>query len=187
MPRGAARPDLIRAAALRLFAERGVAATSLQHIATELGVTKAAVYHHYRAKADIVLAVLEPALACLAEIITAAGGIADRAERTRWVIESIADQAVQHRGLYAVMLADATATQLVATNRSPDFDTLSRLLTTADPGQRVRVAMFLSALTAPATDPDLASINDADLRAGIASAGERLLFDSPASPLNQAN
>jgi AcrR family transcriptional regulator len=39
---------------LRLFAERGYANTSLREIAEELGVTKAALYFHYKTKEDIV-------------------------------------------------------------------------------------------------------------------------------------
>jgi AcrR family transcriptional regulator len=45
--------DRILAVALRLFAENGYAATSLQKIADELGVTKAALYFHFKTKEDI--------------------------------------------------------------------------------------------------------------------------------------
>ena len=43
--------------ALELFADHGVGGTSLQMIADALGVTKAAVYHQFRTKDEIVLAV----------------------------------------------------------------------------------------------------------------------------------
>lgn len=46
-------------AARTLFAEHGVAGTSLQMIADTIGVTKAAVYHQFKAKEDIVYAVGE--------------------------------------------------------------------------------------------------------------------------------
>ena len=39
--------------AQRLFAEHGYDATSLQMIADEMGLTKAAVYYHFPAKVDI--------------------------------------------------------------------------------------------------------------------------------------
>lgn len=45
--------DRILGVALRLFAENGYAATSLQKIADELGVTKAALYFHFKTKEDI--------------------------------------------------------------------------------------------------------------------------------------
>ncbi|WP_156763496.1 TetR/AcrR family transcriptional regulator, partial [Mycobacterium scrofulaceum] len=44
-------------AALDLFATHGVSGTSLQMIADAVGVTKAAVYHQFRTKEQIVIAV----------------------------------------------------------------------------------------------------------------------------------
>ena len=44
-------------AALALFADNGVSGTSLQMIADAVGITKAAVYHQFRTKEQIVLAV----------------------------------------------------------------------------------------------------------------------------------
>lgn len=44
--------------ALGLFADRGYASTSLREIAEELGVTKAALYFHYKTKEDIVSGIL---------------------------------------------------------------------------------------------------------------------------------
>jgi AcrR family transcriptional regulator len=48
----------ILAVGLRLFADRGYASTSLREIAEELGVTKAALYFHYKTKEDIVSGIL---------------------------------------------------------------------------------------------------------------------------------
>ncbi|WP_113703124.1 TetR/AcrR family transcriptional regulator [Nonomuraea lactucae] len=44
----------IQEIALRLFTEQGYEATSLREIAEELGVTKAALYYHFKTKDDIV-------------------------------------------------------------------------------------------------------------------------------------
>src|ERR1700688_1448622 len=41
--------------ALELFAEQGYEKTSLREIAERLGVTKAALYYHFKSKEDIVL------------------------------------------------------------------------------------------------------------------------------------
>ena len=46
-------------AAFDLFARHGVSGTSLQMIADSIGVTKAAVYHQYPTKDEIVIAVAE--------------------------------------------------------------------------------------------------------------------------------
>src|SRR5262249_57471431 len=50
-------------AAVDLFAEHGISGTSLQMIADALGVTKAAVYHQYNTKEEIILAVAQLVLA----------------------------------------------------------------------------------------------------------------------------
>ena len=58
VPRTAAQVRIITAA-LDLFAEHGVNGTSLQMIADAIGVTKAAVYHQFKTKDEIVLAAVE--------------------------------------------------------------------------------------------------------------------------------
>src|SRR5262252_10365176 len=51
--RGGTR-ERIQAIALELFAEQGYEKTSLREIAERLGVTKAALYYHFKSKEDIV-------------------------------------------------------------------------------------------------------------------------------------
>src|SRR5262245_65654399 len=58
-------------AALALFAEHGISGTSLQMIADEIGITKAAVYHQYNTKDEIVLAVAEVVLSGLEAAVNA--------------------------------------------------------------------------------------------------------------------
>jgi len=59
MTRGDTRQRILDSA-LRLFAERGYAGTSIRDIAEELEVTKAAVHYHFPSKEQIVQALLEP-------------------------------------------------------------------------------------------------------------------------------
>ena len=61
IPLSAAQTRVITAA-LDLFSRHGVGGTSLQMIADEIGVTKAAVYHQYNTKDEIVLAAAESEL-----------------------------------------------------------------------------------------------------------------------------
>ena len=68
-------------AAVALFGEHGIGGTSLQMIADSIGVTKAAVYHQYKAKHEIILAVAEAVMAGLEEGVTAAEG--ERSARGR--------------------------------------------------------------------------------------------------------
>ena len=53
VPRGGTR-ERIQSIALELFAEQGYEKTSLREIAERLGVTKAALYYHFKSKEDIV-------------------------------------------------------------------------------------------------------------------------------------
>ncbi len=59
-------------AALDLIAEHGVSGTSLQMIADVVGVTKAAVYHQFKTKNEIVIALTERELAGLEDVLAAA-------------------------------------------------------------------------------------------------------------------
>ena len=57
LPHGGRRSDTrarIQQVALELFAEQGYERTSLREIAERLGVTKAALYYHFKSKEDIV-------------------------------------------------------------------------------------------------------------------------------------
>lgn len=179
MARGDAREELLLPAALRLFVTYGVHGTSLQMIADELGVSKAAVYHHHHTKDSIVLAALSPAFDQVAQLVTRARELPAGSERRRALVEGLAEQAVTHRQLYAVLLHDLAVPALVATDTRlvEVFTELRRgLLPQTDPDTAVmRVAMFLAGLVAPAGDPDASGIPDELLRRGIVDVGERLL------------
>lgn len=59
----------IQEIALDLFTERGYEATSLREIAEELGVTKAALYYHFKTKDDIVTSLLEDRIDALEALV----------------------------------------------------------------------------------------------------------------------
>jgi AcrR family transcriptional regulator len=67
-------------AAMRLFTEQGVGATSYQMIADALGVTKGAIYHQFKTKDEIIIAVAEMELARLEDALEAAEAIDKSAE-----------------------------------------------------------------------------------------------------------
>ncbi|MDI2132657.1 TetR/AcrR family transcriptional regulator [Yinghuangia seranimata] len=58
-PRNRLMRDEIRAAATRLFGVRGLGAVTLQEIADELGMSKAALYHYFPNKDALVTAIFE--------------------------------------------------------------------------------------------------------------------------------
>ena len=59
----------VQTVALELFAEQGYEKTSLREIAERLGVTKAALYYHFKSKEDIVRSFTEDYRAELDEVI----------------------------------------------------------------------------------------------------------------------
>jgi len=56
-------------AATSLFIRHSFAGTSLQMIADELGLTKAAIYHHFRTREQLLTAVLEPIIGELRMVV----------------------------------------------------------------------------------------------------------------------
>lgn len=178
MARGDSSADTIRTCALKLFARYGVAGTSLRMIAEELGVSKAAVYYHFRSKNDIVQAVLKPAFAGFEELLAGVGDLPaeDRASR---LLDGLARQAVTHRQLYAVVLQDVTTADLRdgTPGMAATFQQLRDALAgpRADAGVLVRVSIFLSGLVGPAVDPELTHLDDATLERAIVEAGRALL------------
>ncbi len=168
------------ASATRLFAERGVRGTSLQQIADAAGVTKAAVYHHFRTKDEVVEAVLEPALNAIASIVRNSSTYSDPQVRVETAIVGLADQAVQHRHLWAIVLLDTAVEQLLHGGgpHISAFHQLRALLHGPGPDERRRmmVSVFLSGLMGPALDRTSADIPDDVTREVIIEAGRRLLL-----------
>jgi AcrR family transcriptional regulator len=73
MSRGNTR-QRIQEVALELFAARGYEKTSLREIAEHLGVTKAALYYHFKTKEDIVISLFEDLGGPCDELIAWASG-----------------------------------------------------------------------------------------------------------------
>ncbi|MCT9935078.1 TetR/AcrR family transcriptional regulator [Planotetraspora sp. A-T 1434] len=59
----------IQEVAIRLFTEQGYEATSLREIAEALGVTKAALYYHFKTKDDIVASLMDDRMEALDALI----------------------------------------------------------------------------------------------------------------------
>ena len=59
----------IQAVALELFIEQGYEATSLREIAERLGVTKAALYYHFKTKEDIVASLVQDRIEALEALL----------------------------------------------------------------------------------------------------------------------
>ncbi|MBL7499699.1 helix-turn-helix transcriptional regulator [Frankia sp. CNm7] len=177
-PRAGAGREKVVAAALELFAERGVSGTSLQMIADRLGVTKAAVYYHFKAKRDIVLAVVRPALAEIATIAEDAERERSQAVRTEVLLVGIVDLLIRHRRLYGIIESDLAVGEILATD--PILASLGERLAAVligpdpDPGQIVAANMFLAGLKSAGASA-AAGLTDDELRTHILDCGRRLL------------
>lgn len=77
----------IRVIAMELFAEQGYDKTSLREIAERLGVTKAAVYYHFRTKEEIVGSLFDDQLAALDELVAWGRTRPPGPERSRGLLE----------------------------------------------------------------------------------------------------
>lgn len=170
----------VEQAALRLFADEGVSETSLQKIADALGVTKAAVYWHYKSKDDIVLAALRPALDELERLADTAEAERSRRRRVELLVTGVVDLLISNRRGLTVLMGDVAVRHLLEQNPSliGVVERIIDLLTgpDQDPGLRVAATLFLAGLPGPATDHRNASLDDAQLRDHLVDSARRLLL-----------
>jgi AcrR family transcriptional regulator len=99
--------DRLLDTARRLFLEHGYAGTSLQMIADELGVTKAALYYHFKTKDDLLAALVAPALAELERVLDDIEAAPAR-RRPRLFVDGYVDFLLDNRGISALGVRDAT-------------------------------------------------------------------------------
>ncbi|MFT0761553.1 TetR/AcrR family transcriptional regulator [Scrofimicrobium sp. R131] len=172
----------LRAVSLDLFATHGIVGTSLQMIAEAMGVSKAAVYHHYPTKDAIVKAVMQPAFDGFARLVEEAESLEPGPERQLFLVTGLADQAVANRALYAVMFQDLAVLEII-TRDVQLADLFWRLRAhLVDPHDgplpELRAGIFLSGLVAPVRGDLSNGIPDDQLREAILDSGVRLLINS---------
>jgi AcrR family transcriptional regulator len=143
-----------------LFAERGYGGTSLRHIAERLDVSKAAVYYHFRTKADIAEVVVGRALDALTEMVDRLLIAGDDAAAWQRAVPQIIDVALAHRRAlfvferdehtYAALFAGDTG---VGARFDQQRDRVSAVLARpdVDAATRVRLGCVIGALMVPLT------------------------------------
>ncbi|MGK2880469.1 MAG: TetR/AcrR family transcriptional regulator [Mycobacterium sp.] len=176
--RGTARGRVIDAA-LSLFAEHGVHATSLQMIADELVVTKAAVYYQFQSKDDIVMAVVRPIFDDIARVVRIASALASPVSQRDTAVSGIVELSVVHRRVMAVFNGDPVVHTLIKANEefTRVVDELAEMLIGEqhDMSSRVTASMTTAGIFGSATDPRLADISDEDLRRTLFDCSQQLL------------
>jgi AcrR family transcriptional regulator len=165
--RSAAQSRIVNAA-LALFAENGVSGTSLQMIADTIGVTKAAVYHQFKTKEEIVVAVVEVELARLEAALDAAEADECRPHALESVLTEVIDLAVERRRMVSTLQHDPVVVRLLAEHEPFQvfMQRLYRVLIGHDTGAQARVqaAMISTAIGGAVTHPLVTGIDDDTLR-----------------------
>lgn len=165
-------------AALDLFATHGVSGTSLQMIADAVGITKAAVYHQFRTKEQIVIAVTERELGRLAPALEAAEAYDDGPQARDALLVGVIEMAVRDRRLVRTLQFDPVVVRLLAEHKPFQLfmDRLYQvLLSDAGLDGRIEAAMFSGALSTAVMHPLVADIDDATLLDRVTDLSRRLL------------
>ncbi|WP_275997478.1 TetR/AcrR family transcriptional regulator [Mycobacterium lacus] len=165
-------------AALKLIAEHGVGGTSLQMIADAVGVTKAAVYHQFKTKEQIVIALTERELGRLEEALEAAEANDHRGKAREELLDRIIDLAVERRGAASTLQFDPVVVRLLA-EHEPFRQFIQRLygvlLDDAADDARVSAAMLSGAIAVGVLHPLVADVDDDTLRAQLGRITRRLI------------
>jgi AcrR family transcriptional regulator len=157
-------------AALKLIGENGVSGTSLQMIADEIGVTKAAVYHQFKAKEEIVIALTERELGGLEEALEAAEAEQCQPRARELLLERVIDVAIERRGAASTLQFDPVIVRLLA-EHEPFQQFIQRLYSVlvGDAGDdaQVTAAMLSGAIAVGVMHPLVADVDDDVLRSQL--------------------
>jgi AcrR family transcriptional regulator len=157
-------------AALKLIGDNGVGGTSLQMIADEIGVTKAAVYHQFNTKEEIVFALTERELGGLEEALEAAEAEDHPLRARELLLDRVIDLAVQRRGAMSTLQFDPVIVRLLA-EHEPFQRFIQRLYSVlvGDAGDdaRVSAAMLSGAIAVGVMHPLVAEVDDDTLRSQL--------------------
>jgi AcrR family transcriptional regulator len=180
VPHSPAKTRII-SAALDLFAEHGVGGTSLQMIADAIGVTKAAVYHQFKTKDEIIIAAAEAELARLKAAVDAAGAEPDRERAREVLLTKIVDLAVERRRMESTLLGDPVIVRFFA-HHEPFWQVMDRLYhllmgEDAGPEARLPAAMLSAAIGGAVMHPLVVDLDDETIRSQLLHLARRFLAD----------
>ena len=177
LPGSPAKSRIISAATI-LFAEHGVGGTSLQMIADAIGVTKAAVYHQFKTKDEIVIAVAEAELALVEAMLDAAQAEPDPALAREVLLSRMVDLAIERRHMESTLTSDPALNRFFA-GHEPFRQLMARLyrmlLGEDSPEARLSGAMLTAAIGGAVMHPMAAGFDDAALRSELLRLARRFL------------
>ncbi|KAF0836781.1 TetR family transcriptional regulator [Nocardia caishijiensis] len=127
---GGGTKQAIRDAALRLFAAKGFEQTSLREVADMVGITKASLYYHYASKLDLLLAIIDPIIDHMRDIVTDIDAVPYDSEGIRAVLRTYLRGMIRHRDAGALCVRDTAAIVNAIADRYPDLMEPTRELRT---------------------------------------------------------
>lgn len=151
----------------------------MQMIADAIGVTKAAVYHQFKTKDEIVLAVAERGLAEFEEALEAAEAEDDRPRAREMLLTEVIDLAVRRRGLVGTLQNDPVIVRFLA-EHEPFQQLINRMYCVligveTGPEARVPAAMLSAAIGGAVVHPLVADVDDDTLRFHLLRLTSRLI------------
>jgi AcrR family transcriptional regulator len=164
--------------AMQLFGRYSFAGTSLQMIADELDLTKAAIYYHFRTREQLLIALMEPILTDIGAVVEVAERRRGAPARAEAMLTGYADIVARNRALAAVTTFDPSARAVL--RNQPEWSAiidrqLSLLAGTKDHiAGSITAAVLMTGLAGGASTapPDL---DDDTLRDHLIDVGRRSL------------
>lgn len=177
-------------AALELIAEHGVGGTSLQMIADAIGVTKAAIYHQFKTKEQIVVALTERELGGLEEALEAAEAHAEFPRAREALLGRVIDMAIERRGAASTLQFDPVIVRLLA-EQGQFQQFIARLygvlVDDTSENARVSAAVLSGAIAVGVMHPLVADVDDDTLRSQLLRVTHRLIgAGEPSEEVNGA-
>jgi AcrR family transcriptional regulator len=166
-------------AALDLFAEHGVSGTSLQMIADSLGVTKAAVYHKFKTKEEIVVAVAENEMMMLEDALEGIETQPERDAARKALLTHVVELVIKRRRWVRALQYDPVMVRLLSEHpplRGLILRLYSILIDESDDVEaRVSAALFSGAIAGTVINPIIDGIDDETLRSMLVQFIGRML------------
>lgn len=177
-PRSDAQLRTLRTA-LELFADYGVSATSYQMIADAVGVTKGAIYHQFKTKEELVIAVAELELARLDDALEAAESLDDRDEAREFLLNRVIDHAIDHRRAANTLQFDPVLVRLLSDHQpfQQFIERLYGMLVGDEPGPdtQVRLAALTCVVGGTVSHPLAAGLSDETLRRQLVDVARKII------------
>jgi AcrR family transcriptional regulator len=166
-------------AALELFADHGVSATSYQMIADAVGVTKGAIYHQFKTKDELVIAVAELELSRLEDALEAAESLDCRDEAREFLLNRVIDHAVDHRRAANTLQFDPILVRLLSDHKPFQrfIERLYGMLVGDEPGPdtQVRLAALTCVVGGTVAHPLVAGLDDNTLRRQLLDTARKII------------